>query len=162
MGVFASLAREHRIFSRAARRCEKSLSHAEADARRELEEALRVLLPALERHEEVEDLLFDDPAYAAQKDAKRILAMLGAQHDEIAALRAELAALLQDAQRCDFERLKTSVALFVRKLAFHFETEENLLWPSYNALGSRSIRRSLSHEVDERVDAMESEMRKHS
>jgi hypothetical protein len=88
MGVFASLAREHRIFSRAARRCEKSLSHAEADARRELEEALRVLLPALERHEEVEDLLFDDPAYAAQKDAKRILAMLGAQHDEIAALRA--------------------------------------------------------------------------
>ncbi|HVA66717.1 MAG TPA: hemerythrin domain-containing protein [Elusimicrobiota bacterium] len=160
MSVFAGLEREHRVFARLARQCERSLARGEADARRELAETMRVLLPALVRHEEVEDLLFRDPAYAARNDAKRILAVVDAQHDEIEALRAELEALLRDARRCDFERLKTGVSLFVRKLAFHFETEENLLWPSYNSLGSRSIRRSLSHEVDERVDEMETEMRR--
>jgi len=162
MSVFAGLAREHRLFAQLARQCERSLAHDEADARRELTATMRVLLPALVRHEEVEDLLFRDPAYAAQKNVNRILAMVNAQHNEIEALRSEIEALLQDAERSAFERLKAGVSIFVRKLKFHLETEENLLWPSYNNLESRSIRRSLAHEMGEKVDDMESEMKKRS
>jgi len=100
---------------------------------------LRVLLPALERHEEVENLLLGDSDYAAGGDARRILALVASQHKEIEALRVEVEALLKSAQR----------------LELHFETEKNLFWPSCNNLSSRSIRRSLAHEAGEKVGEME-------
>ncbi len=159
MGVFASLAREHRLFSSVGLQCEFSLDREERIARRKVAEAMRVLLPALERHEEVESLLFGDADYA-EREARRVLALVAAQHGEIEALRAEIEALLPNAEHCDFGRLKSGVLRLVQGLKFHFETEENLLWPFYNSLGSRSIRRSLAHEVGEKIDQMEKGMKK--
>lgn len=160
MSVIATLTREHRLFGRLGDRLERSLAYDEKMALGAVREALLVLLPALDRHEEIEGLIFARPAYACGRRAKKLLALVGAQHEELDGLRGDITDILRDSGHVPFERLRSLVVLFVQRLRLHFETEETILWPHYGKTMSRSVEQSLERRTRERVRTLELEIQK--
>lgn len=159
MSIFATLAREHRLFRRLIDKLERSLQYQEELARKELRDAILVLLPALDRHEEIEHLLFDHPEYSGHKEAKKLLGIVDAQHRKIKALRKDLRAFIGECDAYSLARLRALGFLFIGRLRLHFETEETMLWPHYNSPGSRSIRRSIELKTRRKVRVLEAEVK---
>lgn len=131
MNLIDILSREHKIFLGILGRMEKSFKYDEATARRELRDAFLTLLPALQKHEEIEALVFRPPERASGGPAKRLSAEIEAQHRQIEALRGELQKALAEAGSSSFERLKFLAFEIEEKLRLHFRTEETRLWPNY-------------------------------
>lgn len=131
MSILKTLAREHRVFSRLIDRIERSIAYDEATARSELRDALLVLFPALDKHEEIEDLVFDHPPRASGGSVKRLLAEVDCQHKTIERLRQDINVALESSSRQSFDYVKSTAQELVQKMRLHFETEEKRLWPCY-------------------------------
>ncbi|MBI3563635.1 MAG: hypothetical protein HY079_00405 [Elusimicrobia bacterium] len=157
MKVMDLLSREHAAFRRLLDRLETDLDHPAPRAREEMSEALRILLPALDRHEEIEELAFERPASDDAADEKT-LAEVAAQHRAIEALRGEILYALELAGECPFERLHALTGFLARNLRDHLSTEEIRLWPRYQEVLRRSFERDLSAHLDRRIRALEREV----
>lgn len=153
MNLIDILSREHKIFLEILDRMEKSFKYDEATARGELRGAFLTLLPALEKHEKIEALVFRPPERASGGPAKRLLVEIEAQHRQIEALRDELQEALAESDRGSLERIKFLAFEIEEKLRLHFRTEETRLWPNYRlAIGhwsESSIARRALKQVGE-------------
>jgi len=156
MSVFKSLAAEHALLLGVVARLELAStgldSRAAASRTRNL---LLVLLKALEAHESLEHLVFDQgPAASGPRGAA--LALIEAQHKALAALRDEASVLLRSLAREDDTSIWTLTRRLTRLLRRHFEDEERVLWPLFHA----SAGRSRLHLLDRLARAQVREMRK--
>jgi hemerythrin-like domain-containing protein len=157
MRVIAALAQEHAVFVRMIGRIERTLTWSEDAARTEIAESLLVLLPALDRHEQIEDSVFADPAYASSEGAARIRAELAREHGRVDLMRVEIRRMIEGAE-CPWERFKNQISELARKLRLHFATEEKKLWPHYTRTMSRSRDRSAAWKVSREVARLEEEI----
>lgn len=159
MSLFAVLAKEHLLFKRLVDRLERALSYDPRTAKSEIRETLLVLFPALERHEELEDLLFAPRGRPRSSAAKKAATRVEVQHRRIAALRADAAERLAMAEDATAGDLPAVILPLVKRLREHFRTEETVLWPHYEG-SSRSLTRGLERRAAARVKELESEVRR--
>lgn len=141
MKVLKSLAEEHRIFRGLIARIERALGCPEPQLRSEILEALLVLLPALDRHERIEDLAFSNPSYRKSPGAAVLLKELERQHRDVERLRKEI----DDSLKMDelpVDEVRRLASLLATRLTAHFATEERRLWPHYERTVSRTLDRS--------------------
>jgi hemerythrin len=155
MSILKTLAREHRVFSRLIDSIERSLDYEEQTARAELRDALLVLFPALDKHEEIEDLVFERPPHAPGKEVRRLLTEVERQHKSIGLLRRDLNAALDASSRQSFDYVKSVTLELVQKLRLHFQTEESRLWPCYEQAQRRSMDQWRDRLAREGVKALE-------
>lgn len=158
MSLLATLTQEHALFAQLLGRLERALIYEEDAARSEVRNTLLLLLPALDRHERLEDLLFGDLASPAVKAVKGLLAQAELQRAGIQVLRDEIVDLLRGSGEERVPRLKVLVADLCARLRAHFRMEETRLWPAYPDAG-RSPGRALEREAQRRVEELEAEMR---
>jgi len=157
MKVLDLLAREHAVFRKLLNQLELDLEHREERARTEIDAALKTLLPALSRHEEIEDMVFKCPPDAPYDDGEPV-AEVEETLRSISALREEILYALEQAEECPFERYKALAAFLIDNLRDHFNTEESRLWPLYRGCLSRSLSNSLSNHLERRVKVLEREL----
>lgn len=131
MPIIATLIKEHRMFEGLAERLERSLILEETLARSELRDTLLVLVPALERHEELEALAFHEPSEALTKTE--------AQHRLLEQLRGQTFQALQASDAVGFPALKDLVRRLTSALREHFATEEKLLFPTARPSSRRAV-----------------------
>lgn len=146
MSVLKSLAEEHRVFRGLIGRIERALDLPEQLMRSEILEALLVLLPALERHEEIEDLAFSEPRYRKSPGAAALLKELEYQHRDVERLRKEIDASLK-LDDLPVEEVRRLASLLAKRLTAHFATEERRLWPHYERTMSRTLDRSIGRRT---------------
>ena len=139
MSVFASLAQEHQLFLELGARRERSAGAPDARAAaRDTRNILLVLLTALKAHERLEDLVFEEKPDPLLPEARAALRLVEAQHRALGALREEALELLRDGTSENGASMRALVLRLAKLLRRHFEDEERRLWPSLNALTSRS------------------------
>lgn len=143
-----TLAGEHALFERLLLDLKEDLRYDPDTARRLLRGTLLVLIPALESHEELEDLVFSQ---AAQRGGRAALSELNKEHRRVALLRKELVDAMRDISDFPFDKLREMVLLLAAKLRQHFMLEELRLWPRYRELVGRSVNRSLERRAQEQL-----------
>lgn len=158
MKVRDLLAREHAMFRRLLDILEFNLAHPEARARAEMTEALRTLLPALDRHEELEDLVFEAPPSA--RDPREALARVAEQHRTIGHLRDEVLYELELSEKCPFERLRSLSRFLIENLRAHLATEETLLWPHFQDVLEKTLDLDLANPLHRRARVLEKQLRR--
>lgn len=146
-----ALAEEHRIFETLIERLERGLKYPAELARAEWKKIFLVLLPALQRHEEIESLVFEDPAYLAKKGARKFLAEAHWQHGELSALRRDILEALEETSLPELPRLGLLVAQLARRLRDHFGSEETRLWPHYRGAMRHASHRGLERKAREKL-----------
>lgn len=155
MSVLNCLTREHRLFERLLERLrqgiESSGDHASALL---ITETLQVMLPALDRHDVLEDLVFGQPGPSMGVDEKRARELVEAQHMALQRLREDVHDLLRD-HTAPLPRLKSLAELLAGRLEWHFKTEEMLLWPLQVKTCSRSVGHSLELRAEKNVRDLE-------
>jgi hypothetical protein len=151
VSVLETLAREHRVFEELIVRLERALKYPEGLARAEWKKTFLVLLPALDRHEEIENIVFEDPAYLSKEGARRLLGEVERQHGKISLLRRDVLEALGDSGLPEFPRLGSLISQLARRLRDHFRAEETRLWPHYRSAMSRSLDRSIARRVREKL-----------
>jgi hemerythrin-like domain-containing protein len=150
MSVLDTLAGEHALFRRLIGRLQQALRLDEDSARRQARNVLLVLLPALERHEELEDLVFgrrDGP----RRGTRQAIVELNKEHWRIALLRSELVEAMEASERVPWERYRGLAQAAAARLREHFELEEQSLWPRYRALARRSRDPGLERRAREQL-----------
>ena len=157
MNLFAVLAQEHRLFQRLLGALERALGRGAEEGRREARLLLGVLLPALESHEELEDLVFGPREGPRDEASERALARVELEHRKLSVLRAEAAARLEAAATAGWDEERASLLNFVRRLREHMRLEEATLWPRFVDEG-RSLSRGLARRAKEGVERLEREM----
>ncbi|OGS01600.1 MAG: hypothetical protein A2V88_06070 [Elusimicrobia bacterium RBG_16_66_12] len=157
MKVLDLLAKEHSLFRKLLNQLELDLEHTEERARTEIDEALKTLLPALSRHEEIEDMVFKCPPDAPY-DSGEPVAEAEETLRSISALREEILYALEQSEQCPFERYKALTTFLVDNLRDHLNTEETRLWPLYRDCLSRSLSHSLTNHLERRVKVLEKEI----
>jgi hypothetical protein len=155
MSVLATLAREHRLFETLIARLRFCAERDGPGARARVSDLLQVLLPALERHDAVETLVFGEPGQAWERDERSAHELVEAQHDALRGLRAEVQTLLREKTDAPFSRLALLVDALCGKLEWHLKTEELLVWPLYLKRTGRSVAHSLEREAEKGVAALE-------
>ena len=160
MSVFYSLTKEHQLLLRLVSRLERGIADLdERAAGRQTRNILLVLLKALEAHERLEHLVFDPvPKPPSSPTVRQALALVQGQHQLLAAMREEAVALLRDGPCDGCGSLRPLVLRLARLLRRHFEDEERELWPSFNALATRSTLNHLDRLARTQVRAMEREL----
>lgn len=142
-----------------ARRLERSLEDSdERFACREARNILLVLLRALEAHEHFENRVFAEPLTSGTADRRWALSVLEREHREIARLRGETEALLQDVPAHALAALRLQALKLTDAMDKHFDAEERGLWPRLNAVESRSARAHAGHEAAAQVKEMRREL----
>jgi hemerythrin-like domain-containing protein len=157
VSVLAALTREHALFHRMIDRLERASAWEETAARAEIRQSLLILLPALDKHEEIEDLVFSDPIYVTREGADLIGAELKREQGRVNLIRGEIRRTIEVAN-APRERLAAVVSDLVRILREHFRIEEKRLWPHYARSMSRSRDKSASRRVDREVRRLEKEI----
>lgn len=155
MSILQTLAREHGQFRRLIHRLEEAADHDESAARREIQNVLLVLFPALETHEEIEDLVFDPFLLELRRGRKEFLAKVKRQHRLIHSLKKDVLRALEDSSKESFEFLRTLILQLCEVLKHHLGTEEQSLWPEYLKFLGRSVSRSLDHRASKKVRELE-------
>lgn len=156
MSVFDSLAKEHALLLRLVGRLERAASEPDGRAAaRETRNILLVLFKALEAHEALEHLVFDDSPDAPPPAAYAALAKVEAQHESLAALRKEAAALLGSVSLEGVEPVRELALNLAKLLRRHFDDEERTLWPGFHAYARRSTLHRLSRQAAEQLKLME-------
>lgn len=158
MSVLEALAEEHRIFEALIERLERGLKYPADLARSEWKKVLLVLLPALQRHEEIEGLVFEDSSYSSKKGAGEFLTEVGRQHGTISILRRDILGALEDTSLPDFSRLGLLIAQLARRLRDHFDAEETRLWPHYRGVMGRLMDRALVRKAQEKLKQFKNEV----
>lgn len=157
MNVIRGLAREHAAFAFPIKRLETSIAGDEATARREMRNALLILLSALDEHERVEDAVFGDPCFASREDAARIIDQVKLQHQKIRNLRAELREAITASDTVPIQRLEFMERRIAASLRAQFETEKECLWPHYQKV-RRSCDALIRRRLERMVKAVESDI----
>jgi hypothetical protein len=158
MTVAELFAKEHALFRLLLERLALDLAQPEDRARRDVSDALRVLVPSLDRHAEIEDIVFRHPPDGTA-DPSRALAEVEEQHRQLSALRDEvLCALERSAEECPFGRLRTLTQSLMSDLRVHLETEETRLWPLYRGALQRPLDAVVPIHLEKRALALEKEL----
>jgi len=158
MTVAELFAKEHALFRALLSKLELDLAQTEVRARADVSDALRALLPSLDRHAEIEDIVFRHPPDGADDDPKA-LAEVAAQHRAIAALRDEiLFALERSSEECPFARLRKLTESLIHDLRVHLQTEEARLWPLYQGALNRPLDAVVPIHLEKRAQALEKEL----
>jgi hypothetical protein len=159
MSVFDSLSGEHAILLKLVERLERAA--AEADERRaahEMRNILLVLFKALEAHQTLEHLIYDESPDLPSPAAYSAMAKVRKQHKAVAELRDEAVSLLNT--------ITPEGGVTIRDLSLHLagllrrliDEEERELWPTFNAYAGRSTLHRLSRQAHEQLKAMEREV----
>ena len=147
--------KEHALFRALLDSVELGLAQREDRARADVSDALRVLLPSLDRHAEIEDIVFRYPPDNVDDDP-RALAEVGAQHRALAALRNEiLFALERSTEEYPFVKLRALTESLINDLREHFKTEELRLWPLYPGALKRPVDAVVPIHLDRRAQALD-------
>jgi hypothetical protein len=121
---------------------------------------LLVLFPAMDRHEEIEAVVFDSEEYASRPGAAALLKETGLQHDSLGALRKDILLILSNPERYSWEHLRSLAGLLIASLRGHFRVEEQKLWPHYQRTLVRSAGRTAERLAREKVAVLERELEK--
>lgn len=157
MNVRDVLSREHQSFRRTLDALEREADHHESRAKAALAESLRRLLPALDRHEELENLIFDA---SSSEDEGRALEAVTVQHRAISDLRGEILDALEMADECSFERLRGLTLFLAQSLRVHLDTEEERLWAVCRAILDRPCDLVLAERLRRHARVLERELRR--
>jgi hypothetical protein len=158
MIVAELFAKEHALFRAFIDRLEVDLAQRRDKARADLSDALRILLPSLDRHAEIEDIVFQYPPDGVDDDPKA-LAEVAAQHHTLAALRNEiLFALERSTEEFPFAKLSTLTQSLIKGLRVHLATEETRLWPLYQAALARPVDAVVPIHLDKRARILEKQL----
>jgi hemerythrin-like domain-containing protein len=149
---------EHTLFRVLLDRLELDLAQQEDRARADVSDALRALLPLLDRHAEIEDIVFRFPPDGVDDDPKA-LSEVAAQHRELAALRNEiLFALERSFEEYPFARLRALTESLINDLRLHLVTEETRLWPFYQGALKRPLDAVVPIHLEKRAQVLEKEL----
>lgn len=153
MKVLDALAREHMCFRAMLDRLERCVS-VEEKSSFQVSALLRVLLPALDHHEQIEDIVFSAPLFppSAAPDA---LARIAAQHEALGSLRLNLLAVLEASGDEAASKIETLVPLLIAPLRAHLETEERLLWPVYREKVTSNSDKAAFRRIEPSVKLLE-------
>ena len=158
MIVAELFAKEHALFRALVDKLELDLARREDRARTDVSDALRILLPSLDRHEMIEDIVFRHPPDGADDDHKA-LAEVAAQHRKLTGLREEiLFALEQSSEGYPFAKLRALTAALINDIRVHLETEETRLWPLYQGALRRPVEVVVPIHLEKRAQALEKEL----
>lgn len=158
MMVVELFAEEHTLFRALLDKLELDLGQRTDRARADVVGALRALLPSLDRHEEIENIVFRHPPDGAS-DVGEALAEVAAQHHELADLREEiLFALEQTPGEFAFLKLRMQTESLIKNLRAHLETEEARLWPLYQEALGRAVEAVVPIHLETRARALEKEL----
>ena len=150
--------KEHALFRALIDKLELDLAQREVRARGDVSDALRALLPSLDRHAEIEDIVFRYPPDGVD-DEPKALAEVAAQHGELSALRNEiLFALERSSEEFPFAKLRTLTESLINDLRVHLETEETRLWPFYQRALQRSLDAVVPIHLERRAQVLEKEL----
>lgn len=159
MSIFDSLSREHALLLKLVARLERAAAERdERAAARETRNILLVLFKALEAHQRLEHLVYDESPDLPTPAAYRALAKVGKQHKDLTALREEVVAILNTMTPeggAAIRELSLRLAGMLRRL---IDQEERTLWPSFNAYAGRSTLHRLARQAHEQYRAMEREV----
>ncbi len=158
MNVAELFVKEHALFRMLLDRLELDLTQRQDRARADVSDALRALLPSLDRHAEIEEIVFRYPPDGAD-DNPNALSEVAAQHHELSALRNEiLSALERSSEEYPFARLRTLTESLINNLRVHLETEETRLWPFYQGALKRPLDAVVPIHLEKRAHALEREL----
>jgi hemerythrin-like domain-containing protein len=158
MIVAELFAKEHALFRVLLDNLELDLAQRKDRARADVSDALRALLPSLDRHAEIEEIVFRYPPDGVA-DEPKALAEVAAQHRELSALRNEiLFALEQSFEEYPFAKLRTLAESLINDLRVHLETEETRLWPLYQGALKRPLDAVVPIHLEKRAQALEKEL----
>jgi hemerythrin-like domain-containing protein len=150
--------KEHALFRVLLDKLEFDLARQEDRARVDVSDALGALLPSLDRHAEIEEIVFRYRPDGVGNDPGA-LSEVAAQHRELAALRnAVLFALERSSEEYPFAKLKTLTESLINDLRLHLETEETRLWPFYQGALKRPLDAVVPIHLEKRAEALEKEL----
>ena len=151
MSVFKYLSEEHALLLDLVGRLER------ANDEKETQKILLILLAALEAHEQLEHLVFNDEPRLPGKNTAA-LDLVARQHAALATLRDEARLLLRALPResaATVRPLCRRLALLLRR---HFKDEESILWPDFHARVGRSRLHHLERQARTQLKAMRKEL----
>ena len=154
VSLIAALTREHEALRGMVRRIDAALVSADEEARARVRVDLLVLLEALRAHEEIESEAFSGAVGAGGGTSSEAAAELEREHAEVAVLRDEVRAILEEGAEAAWPELSARALALCRRLLDHFEAEERRLWPREARSVGRTRERSLARSVDRRVRAL--------
>lgn len=162
MSVFDSLTQEHALLLKLVLHLERAAdvrdTHAAA---RETRTILLVLFKALEAHQRLEHMIYDESPEMPTPVAYKALAGIESQHRALTDLREEAATLLGSiSPECSssIRELSLRLAGLLRRL---IDEEERKLWPSFNAYAGRSTLHRLSRQAREQYLEMERDVNRY-
>lgn len=162
MSVFESLTQEHGLLLKLVGRLERAADARDARvAARETRNILLVLFKALEAHQRLEHLIYDESPELPTPAAYKALASIESQHRALTDLRVEAAALLDSIDPeggSSIRELSLRLANLLRHL---IDEEERTLWPSFNAYAGRSTLHRLSRQAREQYQEMERDVNRY-
>ncbi|MDP3542220.1 MAG: hemerythrin domain-containing protein [Elusimicrobiota bacterium] len=162
MSVFDSLSKEHALLLRLVERLERAAAEREdRRAAHELRTILLVLFKALEAHQTLEHLVYDESPDLPTPAAYRELAEVERQHKAVADMREEVASLLNTITPeggAAVRELSLRLGALLRRL---IDEEERKLWPRFNAYACRSTLNRLARQAREQFRAMETEVNRY-
>ena len=159
MSVFASLTKEHGLLLRLVSRLERSAADPDPrTAARETRNVLLVLFKALEAHERLEDAVFAEPPERPSPETAKALAEVEKQHRALGVLRAEAADAMRAIDPDGGEEIRAVGLRLSRLLRAHFNEEERVLWPRFNAETGRSRLNLLARRAERQLKEMEREL----
>lgn len=162
MSVFDSLSREHAILLKLVEHLERAAAEKdERAAARETRNILLVLFKALEAHQRLEHLVYDESPDLPSPAAYKALSDVERQHKAVTELREEAASLLNTLTPeggASMRQLAPRLGQLLRRL---IEDEERKLWPSFHAYAGRSTLHRLARQAHEQYRAMEREVNRY-
>jgi hypothetical protein len=158
MIVAELFAKEHALFRVLLDKLELALAQRQVRAHADVSDALRAVLPSLDQHAEIEDIVFQYPPDGVD-DNRKALSEVTAQHRELAGLRNEiLFALERASEEYPFAKLRTLTQSLIYNLRTHLETEETRLWPLYQGALKRPLDAVVPIHLEKRAQALEQQL----
>lgn len=154
MKVLDALAGEHLCFRGIMDRLERCAASVDAESSFQVRALLRVLLPALDRHEQIEDIVFSASAFPPSA-APAALARIEAQHEAWESLRLGLLDALESPEDEAASKIEALLPLLIASLRTHLETEERLLWPAYREVVTSNSDKAAFRRIDPLVRLLE-------
>lgn len=162
MSVFESLSKEHAILLKLVEHLDRAAAEKdERTAARETRNILLVLFKALEEHQRLEHLVYDESPDLPTPAAYKALADVERQHKAVTELREEAASLLNTLTPeggASMRQLAPRLGALLRRL---IDEEERKLWPRFNAYARRSTLHRLSRQAREQYRSMEREVNRY-
>jgi hemerythrin-like domain-containing protein len=158
MMVVELFVEEHSLFRALLDKLEFDLAQRADRARADVVDALRALMPSLDQHEEIEDIVFRHPPDGIGGE-RQALAEIATQHHELSALREEiLFALERNSEEYPFVKLRMLAESLIKHLRAHLESEEVRLWPLYQEALRRPLEAVVPIHLEKRAQALEREL----